>query len=113
MPPKKRSKPGSSTGGTVGHCALLLIERLGAASTRGEVDAAVAELAGAHVAHWSKDLTAAPDRLGREALSLLVSQRLIEIDTESDAVRLLPAARRFVPRITVASAVDAPQGALW
>jgi uncharacterized protein (TIGR02678 family) len=97
------------SGGTVGHCALLLLEYLRETSTPlDEVETFVAELAALHNKHWSKDLTAATDRLTREVLSLLQMQRLVHV--ENAMVIALPAARRFSPEITV---TNDEQGALW
>ncbi len=82
--------------GTVGHAALLLIDRLVEADrsplSRGEFVDAVAVLAGEHRRYWSK-LAEDPDRLADEILELLGDHRLAEVD--GDTVRLLPAAWRY------------------
>jgi uncharacterized protein (TIGR02678 family) len=101
------------SGGTVGHCALLLIEKLPIVSTRGEVEVMVAELAIKHRTHWAKDSTAAPERLTREVLSLLVAHRLVQVERLEgglEKIRRMPVAHRFAPKITV---VESPQEALW
>lgn len=94
--------------GTVGHCALLLIDRIEPGAGLAEVEAIVVALAREHSAHWAKDRTATPERLARDALALLVSQRLVAL--EGDEVRVLAAARRYAPVVTIA---DAAQSALW
>ena len=94
--------------GTVGHCALLMIEKIGPTAAMADAERIVVALALAHSAHWAKDRTATPERLTRDALALLVSQRLVEID--GDEVRVLAAARRYAPTVTIS---DATQGALW
>jgi len=97
------------TGGTVGHAALLLV---GALRPDGdgerwwgilEVTEVMAALAAGHARYWAADLVAAPDRLTRLALELLVALRLAECrgggsgrPGDAEAVRLLPAAARFV-----------------
>ena len=94
--------------GTVGHCALLMIERIGSAAVLADVEAIVVALAQEHAAHWAKDRTAMPEKLARDALALLVSQRLVVL--ERDEVRVLAAAQRYAPTVTIA---DSTQGALW
>lgn len=98
------------SGGTVGHCALLLLGYLGETSAPLEiVETFVAELGARHSKHWSKDLTGSTDRLAREVLLLLETQRLIRV--EDEMVIALPAARRFAPpEVTVTTD---EQGALW
>ena len=82
--------------GTVGHAALLLIDRLVETDrtplSRGEFVDAVAVLAAEHRRYWSK-LAEDPDRLADEILELLGDHRLAEVD--GDVVRLLPAAWRY------------------
>lgn len=108
------------TGGTVGHAALLLVGEL----ADGEHDrvpfaeavAVLARLAERHARRWSKDLVAAPERLARQVLDLLVELRLVDVGDDGGWVRLRPAAHRF-------RAVEAPpgeatgagdgQGSLW
>ena len=94
--------------GTVSHCALLLIERLEPSMNVSEVERLVAELAGEHASHWSKDLTGSPDRLAREVMALLAAHRLVDVDAELLHVR--PAARRYAPTVTV---LEVEQSALW
>lgn len=95
--------------GTVGHCALLMIERLGPTMTMSAVEAVVADLAGEHVSHWSKDLTGSPERLTRDVVALLTAHRLIRVDNDG-VVHVLSAAMRFAPTVKV---VAIEQGALW
>ena len=82
--------------GTVGHAALLLIDRLVEADrsplSRGEFVDTLAVLAAEHRRYWSK-LAEDPDRLADEILELLGDHRLAEVD--GDTVRLLPAAWRY------------------
>jgi uncharacterized protein (TIGR02678 family) len=89
------------TGGTEGHAALLLIGVLRPTATEWWPDAdiltAVHGLVTEHARHWAKDLVAAPDRLARRAVDLLVEVRLAERRDDPPAVRLRPAAARFVP----------------
>jgi uncharacterized protein (TIGR02678 family) len=101
--------------GTEGHAALLLLDALPSARVAAwdEVVAATGRLADQHARRWSKDLVAAPDRLARNVVRLLVEVRLAErvppaggaVDDEP-GVRLLPAAARFRP-------VARAQEALW
>lgn len=103
------------TGGTVGHAAVLLIDALAAQAKDGGIDRFVpvpmshvrsllAELAEHHHRRWSNELVAAPERLARQVIDLLVELRLAErLDpadgTGGDAlIRLLPAAARFRPQ---------------
>ena len=96
-------------GGTIGHCALLLLRYLRETETPLDVvETFVAELGALHSKHWSKDLTGATDRLTREVLSLLEMHRLVLIN--DGAVIALPAARRFAPEVTV---TNDDQSALW
>ncbi|MDA8147704.1 MAG: TIGR02678 family protein [Actinomycetota bacterium] len=96
-------------GGTVGHAALLLV---GALRPDGdgerwwgipEVTEVMEALAAGHARYWAADLVAAPDRLTRLVLDLLVALRLAEHRSggpgrtgDVEEVRLLPAAARFV-----------------
>ncbi len=94
--------------GTVGHAALLLIERLAPSMTISDVEALVTELANEHASHWAKDLTGSPERLAREVVALLAAHRLVCVDDE--LLYVLPAARRYAPTVTVLSV---EQAALW
>lgn len=94
------------TTGTVGHAALLLIDRLlrqdptidvepdegfvvgehgshvGTAPTpMDEVVGSITELAAAHASHWSNELVGAPERLTARVVELLVDLRLAELVT--------------------------------
>lgn len=98
-------------GGTVGHAALALLDRLIAtdrtAVRRAEVVEVIAELAVAHGRFWSQ-LAREPGRLSREVLELLEDHRLVDIDSDIDSdsdsdidvVRLLPAAWRYSLALT-------------
>jgi len=108
-------------GGTEGHAALLLLDALPSASGGNEgssapavpwddVVVAVRRLADQQARRWSKDLVAAPEKLARNVVQLLVEVRLAQrvpaagagvdvkpgVDVEP-GVRLLPAAARFRP----------------
>ncbi|MCY3962265.1 MAG: TIGR02678 family protein [bacterium] len=106
-------------GGTLGHAALLLIDRLvhlsrtpaeapsdsatddgrdpdGAGRvpfSRAEIIDAVTCLAAEHHRYWSKDAADNPDRLTGDVLDLLTDHRLVEAD--GDVVWLLPPAWRY------------------
>jgi uncharacterized protein (TIGR02678 family) len=100
------------TGGTVGHAALLLIEKLDASAERSldwkQITDTLRELAELHQRRWSGEYVEAPDRLGRQATELLLDLRLAEwvtpeegglardIDDDHRLLRLLPAAGRFL-----------------
>ncbi len=83
-------------GGTIGHAALLLIDRLietdRAEMERDALVEEVATLAGEHRRYWSK-LADDPDHLTGEILELLQDHRLTEVD--GGTMRLLPAAWRY------------------
>lgn len=91
-------------GGTEGHAALLLIGvlRTGRTEWYSEADvlSAVASLAEEYARFWAKDLVAAPERLARRAVDLLVGVRLAERRDDPAGVRLLPAAARFAPAVS-------------
>lgn len=84
------------TGGTVGHVALLLLDRLiGGGNTTISRDDLVEEvrvLAAERRPYWSQ-LADDPDSLAREILDLLEDHRLAQAD--ADTIRLLPAAWRY------------------
>lgn len=111
-------------GGTVSHAALLLIGVLradaGATNWWGADELArhVAALAAEHAGHWAGDLVAAPDRLTRQVVELLVEVRLAAsraVPGGTEEVRLLPAAGRFVAveRTRTATGDAEQQGVLW
>lgn len=112
-------------GGTVGHAALLLIERLRPpADAVGDVVVSwadvrghVVELADLHRRRWANDLVESPDRFTRRVVALLVDVRLAEVVESDDTrrVRLLPAAARFLAQVSVdgGPVVDDVQDALW
>jgi len=104
--------------GTVGHAALLLIERLAQDGERElpieRVEAAMAELASEHRRHWSK-MAEDAELLTAEALALLIDHRLAEREEGSGHIRLLPAAHRYQPTIDLGdddSAEGTDDGAL-
>ena len=87
-------------GGTVGHAALLLIDRLAETDRttveRPEVVAIVEALADRHRRYWSQ-LADDPDRLTAVVLELLEDHRLARVD--GDTVEILPAAWRYAVEI--------------
>lgn len=96
--------------GTEGHAALLVV-----AALRGEpgrwwpasaLEDEVRRLSLEHARHWAKDLAGSPERLARRAVDLLVATGLAERRDDPPAVRLLPAAARFMP-------APSPQASLW
>jgi uncharacterized protein (TIGR02678 family) len=106
------------TTGTVGHCALLLIERLSARPADApawcswpDVVAEVTALAHRYRKPWRQELVDAPERLAGRVVDLLVDLRLAERDSDR-AVRLLPAATRFTVEETVAAARHAQESLL-
>ena len=84
------------TGGTVGHTALLLLDRLIEADTatmpRDAFVESVRAVAAERRPYWSQ-LADDPDALARQILDLLGDHRLAEVD--AGTVRLLPAAWRY------------------
>ncbi len=102
--------------GTLGHAALLVIERMvDEASATGarphaDVTTLVTELAAQHAKHWSQDYVERPDRLARDVTTLLCDVGLAASDDTS--FRLLPAAARFKP-VEPAAEIDQRQAALW
>ena len=93
-------------GGTVGHAALLLLDRLIGADTAAMPRDALVEEVRALVAerrpYWSQ-LAEDPDSLASGILDLLEDHRLAEVD--ADTVRLLPAAWRYRADVQVDDAV--------
>lgn len=104
------------TTGTVGHTALLLIERLSNANRaslrREELVGAVRELAREYRRFWSQ-LADTPERLADDVVDLLLDHRLAVM--EGDGLRMLPAAWRYSVVTEIAEAAqDSPdQGSLW
>ena len=98
------------TGGTVGHAALLLLDRLIEADRVSMPrDAFVDEvrvLAAERRPYWSQ-LADDPDSLAGQILDLLEAHRLAEVD--AGTVRLLPAAWRYRADVQV-DAADADSG---
>lgn len=93
--------------GTVGHAALLLIDRLVEANCpriqRNALVETAATLAAEHRRHWSQ-VADDPNRLTDEVVELWQDHRLAEVN--GDTVRLLPAAWRY--RVVIGSAEGAP-----
>ncbi len=104
------------TTGTVGHTALLLIERLSNANRpslrREELVGAVGELAREYRRFWSQ-LADTPERLADDVIDLLLDHRLAVM--EGDGLRMLPAAWRYsvVTEIAEAAQGSPDQGSLW
>jgi len=101
--------------GTLGHAALLVIERLMNESASGEVPhdtiaSLIAELADQHSKRWSQDYVDRPERLLRDVATLLCDVHLAA--TDDNSFRLLPAAARFKP-VEPNAATDDRQAALW
>ncbi|MCY3924880.1 MAG: TIGR02678 family protein [bacterium] len=94
-------------GGTVGHAALLLLDRLIEADTatmpRDALVEEVRSLAAERRRYWSQ-LAEDPDRLTGEILDLLEDHRLAEVD--AGTVRLLPAAWRYRADVQVDAETD-------
>lgn len=94
-------------GGTVGHAALLLLERLTSGSTgpvgRADVVAIVAELAAGHRRYWSQ-LADDPEHLAEQVLTLLEDHRLVS--SHESVVEVLPAAWRYAVEEVVPDEVD-------
>jgi len=119
------------TTGTVGHAALLLIEALRSHAAIAiewtELVGHLEDLVATHRRGWSKDLVAAPERLARQVVELLVELRLAERtevpapaaedgSASGDArsgIRLLPAAGRFFCTLPEESAEPERQAAFW
>lgn len=95
------------TGGTVGHAALLLLDRLIEADTatmpRDALVEEVRALAEERRRYWSQ-LAEDPDRLAGEILDLLEDHLLAEVD--ADTVRLLPAAWRYRADVQIDAETD-------
>lgn len=101
------------TTGTVGHAALLLIERL-AADRPGEwIDAAEVErhVEDLIVSHprWANNYVVSPSLLTRHVLQILGEMRLADLD--GSRIRLLAAAARFLA--VEESVGEESQAALW
>ena len=97
-------------GGTVGHCALLVLEHVGETIPLPHLIDVVTELADRYRRRWSNELVDAPERLTRNVVDLLVGMRLAVI--VGDSVRLLPAAARFLA-VDQVDTEPGPQGELW
>ena len=102
-------------GGTVGHAALLLIDRLietdRAQIERDTLVEEVAALAGERRRYWSQ-LADDPGQLTGEILELLADHCLAEVD--GGTVRLLPAAWRYGVEVEIdeGGGADVEQGSL-
>lgn len=106
------------SGGTIGHAALLCIDRLTTLARDGDgwidfagLEAILADLTPAHARRWSAEFVERPDKLARQVVELLRDLRLAE--TDDSRVRLLPAAARFVPVEVEPVAVAEPPATLW
>ena len=90
------------TGGTVGHAALLVVDRLIEADrtvlARDDFVEEVAALAAERRKYWSQ-LADDPERLAGGILELLEDHRLAEVD--AGTVRLLPAAWRYRAEVRI------------
>ena len=78
-----------------------------------EVIETVAALAARHAKRWANDLVNAPERLARQAIDLLVEQRLAERIDESPALRILDGAARFTPLERDEMEPASAQESLW
>jgi uncharacterized protein (TIGR02678 family) len=103
------------TGGTAGHAALLLIERMHATADRSldedEITAVLRELSQLNSSKWSNDAVRSPEHLVRPVLDLLLTLRLAGWQEAADRprqLRLLPAAGRFLPPASAELAADRP-----
>lgn len=160
-PPGTLAEQPFPTGGTVGHAALLLLDGLRSHGDGpiewAEVRGCVAALVAKHARGWANDLVAAPERLARQAVQLLVGLRLAEWvqpagaaggggegegegrdeggsegtessgpqasrapgeatprpEAQQEAIRLLPAAGRFLPTRPEEPAAHETQETLW
>lgn len=108
--------------GTVAHAALLLIESLARDPSPDDVRTVtvalitdrLAALARRNARRWSGDLVAAPAKLAREVIDLLVEVRLADrVAVPEPAVRVLPAAARFRPVEPPPAEPGLPQETLW
>ena len=61
-----------------------------------------------HGRFWAKNQLADRDRFAADVLALLYSVRLVAVEADG-AVRVLPAAARYAPEVTVASDDDADE----
>jgi uncharacterized protein (TIGR02678 family) len=106
------------TGGTVGHAALLLIERLHAQATRPchmeDIVTTLTELAETNRRRWAGEWVEAPERLAHHVTELLIDLRLAEWlhAGEPPTFSLLPAAARFLPSGQTEVDGKSPQGLL-
>jgi uncharacterized protein (TIGR02678 family) len=102
--------------GTLGHAALLVIERMvdepsgSGACSYAEFTALIMELAAQHAKHWSQDYVERPDRLTRDVTTLLCDVGLAALNDTS--FRLLPAAARFKP-VETAAETEERQATFW
>ena len=87
-----------------------MLEHVDEAIPRSDLIDVVTELAVRYRRRWSNELVAAPERLTRNVIDLLVGMRLAVID--GDSVRLLPAAARFLA-VDQVDTEPGPQGELW
>jgi uncharacterized protein (TIGR02678 family) len=126
-------------GGTIGHAALLLIDRLHDERNRSwrwnDIVYAIGELAETHQRRWAGDMVDAPERLARRVTELMLDLRLAEWTRETGSVdptstnanaafpgnspgehsvfNLLPASARFLPAPMPDPGKLPVQDALW
>jgi len=107
-------------GGTVGHAALLFIEKLlelpNQCCTKTQARQLITDMAEENKRHWSKVQVENPASLLREVTQLLIDQRLLSY--ADDVYALQPAAARYdvdatVKRVTGTSTDDPQQSSLW
>ncbi|GAA4783548.1 hypothetical protein GCM10023200_16240 [Actinomycetospora chlora] len=101
-------------GGTVAHAALLLVSELIYQFRPAEdpepipwpsVREVLGELVGEYGRYWSKAAIADPERFALDVVGLLESMRLVARGVDG-ALRVLPAAARYVPAVTVTDGDD-------
>jgi uncharacterized protein (TIGR02678 family) len=103
------------TSGTIGHAALLVIERLAAEQAATFDDRRLVDLVGefvdAHRKHWRADLVDRPERLARHVIDLLLDLRMLLV--VGDRYELHPFAARFAAVERVATAAIETDPTLW
>ena len=96
--------------GTVSHAALLLVSELIHRFRPAEdpepipwpaVRDVLGELIAEHGRYWSKTALADADRFAADVVALLEAMRLVSRDS-GGSLRVLPAAARYAPEVTVA-----------
>ncbi|HSK59086.1 MAG TPA: TIGR02678 family protein [Actinomycetospora sp.] len=101
-------------GGTVAHAALLLVSELVYQFRPAEdpepipwpsVREVLAELVAEYGRYWSKAAIADAERFAADVVGLLEAVRLVAREAEG-SLRVLPAAARYAPRVTVTESDD-------